>query len=300
MNFRVVLTLALLQAVIGVVAIAQERPTQIPNRVGLRVNRGEPGSFLNRWWDFDSQLDIWKMGVEYPKDMHPDTRQKLQECVQQRKESQRKNEQPLLAFKLSSIDLKGLPPEISEKVYGKAPETLPSDSEREKMFVDYCKAEIEAESLMCEQIFELLKPSELSIFLGKPARLDAFLIHPMGELYLNLSSAQKTAIPKQYQIRKSLTDARVRSPQQLEANRKALEDVKPGTRTINIQMPAETLEEFTARMYLFALLESEQLVQFLRLNQSIKPDQQITDWIDTLKGERRTIAYEVLLQSQNN
>ncbi|MFO0942811.1 MAG: hypothetical protein U0930_18905 [Pirellulales bacterium] len=93
-----------------------------------------------------------------------------------------------------------------------------------------------------------------------------------------------------YNIRKSLLDKRLNSAEHQRTIAKANERISAGDTKIEIRIPAETSQEFEARLQMFAVLTTKQLDDFLRLNRSIRADQHATNWISSFTEEKRTVA----------
>jgi hypothetical protein len=272
---------------------AQAQGDGTPKSGVLRYKRGDPGSFADRLLQFDTQLNVWILGLEFPKTLGAEADKTLRECFEQRKKSHAINRRPLSAIlRTEHLDLAGhdFAKNLLDKHFGVVPRTVADADAHKTLLTNYFKAEVDAETLLAEQISEILNPAQQFEFFSKPATMDSFLVHPIGEIYLKLSKSQKAALHKQFQLRHSLADARLRSPAQMKAIDEAKEQVEAGKRNLNIRVPSPTIEEIKARMQLFAILDKEQLLQFLRLNRSIKPNQQVDDWIKALKGEDRRLA----------
>lgn len=264
----------------------------------IKFNRGEPDSLMNRMLNFDLEQNIWLLGFDYPKNSNEEAIKKLKECFEVRRKVGMENKGPLLAIVRaeSLVEGQNVPPQILDDMFGKAPDKLPDAKQRQELLTEYFKAETEAETLLSNQIAELLKPSEQFEFLAKPARLDAFLVHPIGQIYLHLSDSQKKLLRKQFQIRKSLETQRLQSTEQSKVRDKLKAEVESGKRSITLQVPLPSTEEIQARMNLFAILDEEQLVSLLRLNRTIKSDQGVADWIGALTGETQAIAKEIFAE----
>ncbi len=264
----------------------------------IKFNRGEPDSLMNRMRKFDFEQNIWLLGFDYPKNANQESIKKLKECFEARRKVGMENKRPLLAIARAEnlVDGQNVPPQILDNMFGKVPDKLPDANERQELLAEYFKAETEAETLLSDQIAELLTPSEQFEFLAKPARLDAFLVHPIGQIYLNLSDSQKKLARKQFQIRKSLETQRFQSTEQSKVRDKLKEEVESGKRSITLQVPLPSSEEIRARMNLLAVLDQEQLVSLLRLNRTIKSDQGVADWIGALTGETQAIAKETFAE----
>lgn len=264
----------------------------------IKFNRGEPDSLMNRMLKFDAEQNIWLLGFDYPKDANEEAIKKLKDCFEARRKVRTENKRPLLAIVRAENVVEGqnIPPQILDNMFGKAPDKLPDAKLQQELLIEYFKAENQAEALLAEQIAELLTPSELFEFLAKPARLDAFLVHPIGQIYLDLSDSQKKLARKQFQIRKSLETQRLRSTEQAKVRDKLKEEVESGKRSITLQVPLPSTEEIEARMNLLAFLNEEQLVKLLRLNRTIKSDQGVADWIGALTGETQAIAEKIFAE----
>ena len=276
---------------------AQGGPGQNSGRE-LKFNRGEPDSFMSRMLNFDAELNIWLLGVDYPKSANEDAIKKLKLCFEERRKARVVNKKPLLAIVRAEhlADGQNIPPKILDKMFGELPAKLPDDKQRQELLSEYFRAEIEAEILLSDQIIELLTPSEQFEFLAKPALFDAFLAHPIGQFYLELSDEQKSSAKKQFQVRKSLEVQRLRSADQSKLAEKIREEAESGKRNINLTVPMPSSQEIRARMKLLAVLDKHQLEKFLRLSRTIKSDQGVADWFGTLKGETQSIAKEIFAE----
>lgn len=276
--------------------VAQEDSRLRPRSGGFTFKRGEPGGFMDRLSKIDVGLNIWTLGVSYPKNADPIAVAKVRDCFDQRRKTHAENHRPMLVIlRAENLDLGGrhVQPQILDELFGKLPEVLPDDKQRDKLLAEYYEAERAAETRLAEQIMESFTPAEQFEFLAKPARTDSFLVHPMGELYLGLSGNQQREMHKQFKIRKSLEEARLRSPEQLNTADQIQGAIQAGKREILLRVPAPGVEETKARMQLLAVLNNEQLLKLLRLKRSIQPDQQFSDWIESLQSKDREIAEEV-------
>lgn len=294
---RTLVFLALFSSFSASDARAQDAPT-LRRGNEIKFNRGEPDSLMNRMLKFDAEKNIWLFGFDYPKDANEVAIKKLKDCFETRRKTHMENKRPLLAIVRAEnlVEGQNVPPQILDNLYGKAPAKLPDVKQQQELLTEYFKAENEAETLLSRQIAELLTPSEQFELLAKPGRLDAFLVHPIGQIYLDLSDSQKKLSQKQFQIRKALETQRLQATAQSKVRDKLKEEVESGKRNITLQVPLPSAEEIEARMNLLAVLNEEQLVKLLRLNRTIKSDQGVTDWIGGLTGETQAIAKRVFAE----
>ncbi len=278
----------------------------LPSETGRRsikitLPRGKPGDLSYEKIEFDLELNVWLAGTDFanvPSGSVPI----LKMAFEERKQRHQLNSSAILlvqrAENFSQFEKQGLPPEALEFLARDLPETLPDKAARQRMLVDYKKAEIEAERILAEKIMEILTPTDQAKFLAGAAKLDAFLVHPVGEQFLQLSTAQKSAIRRRFELRKSYSDKRVVRSKELSVGNGQSKTNPPKSTSPGIAIlkpfPPESKEEFEARMMIFAVLSRDQLTQFLRLNGSMSEAGQIEDWVRSMPDDRRQIATRML------
>ena len=206
----------------------------------------------------------------------------IKEQFKQRREIHRTNASTLAVIERAEISDWLVDQGVPDTYLGRELEQrskMPSEEERLDLLSKYRSLEQEAERRLAENLLEILTPVEQRNFLSFPARIDDFLVHPIGELYLGLNPSQKAAIEQKFNKLSEIREQRSITKKN-SAEKKGLV----------VQVGMTSKEEISVRMQMLSLLSTEQLTTWLRLSGTIALNSSVSDWIDQLPAPEREIA----------
>lgn len=168
-------------------------------------------------------------------------------------------------------------PEVARKL---------SDEEKNQVYVEYARLEIESERAFADKIIEIVPPAIQPTFLKDfTSKGHQFLVSPLGAEYLSLSDQQAAEVKKRFsrytaEVSDRLREARKKNP---------TGKLTPESLDTDHQL-------LKLKMMIFSALERKQLEKYLRLKGTLTPNGTLEEWIDQLPAAERPIVKSYLTE----